>query len=328
MPTMKEIGVAAGVSLTTVSKVLNNNFTKVSDETKNRILSIAEEMNYRPNRIARMLAKKESKIIGLMIPDITNPYYAQVAKGAMDICEANGYKVFVGNTAIKHEKETDFIQAFNEYGADGIILYGGGNYIKETGIHNYVTINSLFRGSNCVYVDEIKGTYGITQYVISRGHKNIAFIGSGNYQKPTDNHRYSGYLNALNESGIGHDESLIKFGDYTYESGYTAAVSLLGGNTGFTAIICANDMIAFGAMKAIRESGKKVPEDISITGYDDVFFSSVITPALTTVRQPAYLLGSAAMEMLLKIIKGINDIHEICYTPEIIIRDSVRKISL
>jgi len=335
MATIKDISKAANVSIATVSKVLNGDYSKVSLETKKRILKIAKELNYRPNRLARGLASKSTGIIGLIVPDITNPYYAELAQGVENKADKLGYTIMLCNTGEDTHKENSYIDVLIEYNADGVIITGNEKASDIDNIQNlhnfnipFVLIDRMIPNVEYnVMVDNIRGAYIATEYIIKNGHRKIAFIG-GEAMAPHPMNRLQGFLQAMKDYGVEIDQNLIRIGTYHVESGYKHALELLESDSDFTAIVCGNDLIAYGAIKAIKQQGLKVPEDISVIGYDDIFISSLLEPPLTTIKQPTYDLGAYATEILIKLIKNESVEEKVkLFVPQLVVRKSVISLS-
>jgi LacI family transcriptional regulator len=329
--TIKDISKQAAVSIATVSKVLNGDYSKVSVETRDRILKVADELNYRPNLLARGLVSQQFHMIGLIIPDISNPYYADMARGMTDEALRFGYNAMISNTDQMHSREMSAIQSMAEYNVSGLILAGGTNTTPESQdlLKRYrvpfVAVENYTKGMEyCVYVDNYTGSYKAVTHLISRGHKQIAYItGFGSLHAPEDE-RLQGYEQAMADNNLPVNPYLLECGSYTLETGYRKTLQLLGRGIPFTAIACGNDLIALGAFRAIREHKLKVPQDISLVGFDDVYLSSTMEPRLTTVKQPAYEIGVYAIKMLLdRIEKRTAAVKLKCFEPSLVERDTV-----
>lgn len=331
--TIKDISRAAGVSIATVSKVLNGDYTKVSEKTRDRVLRIAEEMEYRPNMVARALVSRHLKLLSLIIPDISNPYYSDMTRGASDEALRHGYSTTLCNTDTLHEREVSSIQTMADFNVAGIILIGGG--LKEDVEANFallsrlriphVGVNNYQPGMEyCVYVDDFAGSYKAVSHLIECGHRQIAYIAGSDMEAKAD-YRLAGYRQALEDNGIQPDPFLLERGGYTAEAGYRRTLLLLARGVPFTAIACGNDLIAIGAMKALREQGRSIPGDCSLIGFDDVYLSDLLEPKLSTVRQPAYEMGICAAALLLDRIEGREvPMKNRCFQPLLVKRDSVR----
>ncbi len=329
--TIKDISREAAVSIATVSKVLNGDYSKVSDETRDRILKVADELHYRPNLLARGLVSQKFHMIGLIIPDISNPYYADMARGMSDEALRFGYNAMISNTDQMHSRELSAIQSMVEYNVSGLILAGGTNTKQESQelLRRYripfVSVENYTAGMEyCVYVDNFTGSYKAVSHLIQRGHRQIAYItGYGSLHAPEDD-RLRGFEQAMADHHLPVDPYLLECGSYTMETGYRKTLQLLGRGIPFTAIACGNDLIALGAFRAVREHKMKVPQDISLVGFDDVYLSSTMEPRLTTVKQPAYEIGVYAIKMLLDRIELRTGAEKIkCFEPSLVERDTV-----
>ncbi|WP_135552636.1 LacI family DNA-binding transcriptional regulator [Paenibacillus cymbidii] len=307
--TIKDIGREAGVSIASVSKVLNGNYANVSAETRDNILAVAKRLNYRPNRLARGLVSNRTHMVGLIVPDIASPYFAQLAKEIERSAYAAGYKLLLCNTDNDAVKVGGYIDMLLEYNTDGVI-------VAETALGDAIdrllgsgckvaTINSGVLGPEVygVYVDNVEGTYLATRHLIERGHTHIAFIGSDN-EPGKANQRLDGYMKAMGEHGLQIDYGRIKLGNYQLETGQFYAQQLLERNQRFTAIVCGNDVIAFGALNALKDNGVRVPDDVSLVGFDDVYLTTLADPKLTSVRQPVLEISRLAVGALVKLMSG------------------------
>lgn len=323
----------ANVSTAAVSKVINGDYKSVSEITKDRILEIARELNYKPNRLARSLVKNQTNILGLIVTDITNPYFSSLAKGVEDKATACGYNVILCNTDDDPAKEATYIDVLLEYNVAGVIVTGLANpdskQIQEM-VESKIPLVSIDRyvspDTVSVFLDSFRGTYIATEYLIKKGHSKIAFI-SGDATLKVPNQRLNGYLQALKDYNLQEDVSLIKLGMYHMEDGHQYTLELLENKREITAIVCGNDLIAYGAIKAIKEKGLSVPQDISVVGFDDIYLSSMFEPALTTIKQPIYDIGSYAVDVMIRLVKNEAVNQKIKYFgPEIIERNSVRDL--
>lgn len=332
MATIKDICKLADVSTATVSKVLNGDFSKVSEKTKQRILDTARELNYRPNRLARSLVKQRSNIIGLVVPDIANPYFADLSRGVEDYARNFGYKIILSNSDESREKEQEYLEVLMEYAVDGIIITGNNTSEDDLAAYHHaipmVAIDRYLGDDVCtVGIDNVTGSYIATEYLIRNGHSKIAYVGGAILDTHLPQNRLHGYLKALRDHHLPIEPALIEGGTYQYETGVRCTNRLLDLKEPFTAMVCGNDLIAFGALHALKEHGMQVPRDVSLVGYDDIYLTELIEPPLTTIRQPTYELGRTAMEYLVKLMnhQPISDrVHN--FAPQLVIRQSVRKI--
>lgn len=336
--TMKKITIAdiarmAGVSKATVSRVINNNPDGMSDHVRKRIRDIIESVGYQPNMIARSLVTASPKEIALIIPDIANPFYPALLRGLEDYAQKNAYTVFVCNTDGDVNKEEEYLLKFAEKRIDGIILT---SYANEYSKHNLNRIqsfampkivmldyrNDVLDYSALIQCDNIYGGYVAVRHLLEQGRRKIVHI-TGKMHMLAVIDRLVGYRKALEEFGLLYDETLVHFGQFAIESGEEMAEKLLSTNREFDAIFCGNDLIAMGVISLLNKNGKRVPEDVAVVGFDNTFFSRILSPSLTTVDQNAYEQGRLAAETLISIIEG-NPIEKspVLIKPELIIRNS------
>ncbi len=333
--TMKDIAKLADVSIGTVSRVINNDKNGVGSEKRDEILRIIEETGYVPNSIARSMITKHSSIIGLIIPDISNPFFPLLAKGAEECAQRAGYSLFLCNTNSDDSYELKQIAIMKEKQVDGIIIStckgNDSEHVRKISSGNTpivfvdepVACEEVFG----VYLDNMLGGYQTTKHLIDLNHRRIAYF-TGPKESLSSYQRLDGYKKALQEANIPFDEELVAFGSYSKENGYKQFMSLIQrGKRGieFTAILVASDVTACGVYSAARESGLSIPEDISVAGFDNVLSAniSLYPPILTTVNQPTYQMGEFATEMLIKRINGIKPRKKIIeLEPELVIRSS------
>lgn len=333
--TIKDIARRAGVSIATVSRVINNKSEGVGRETREKILDIVKELNYYPNRIARGLVTKKTNILGLILPDISNPFFPSLARGVEDTASRYGYNMILCNTDNKKEKEETYISVLKENNVDGI-LYTSVIRQKDKNVKKLLQSKIPFvlldRSINVrdipkVFTDGVSGMQQMINYLIENGHRRIAYI-SGPKSNSSTEQRLKGYRKALGDAGISADHTIMKDGDYKISSGYKNMLELLDEGGNFSAVACANDLMAVGALEALKDRGIKVPEEMSITGYDDIYIADVTSPKLTTVAQPKYEMGCIAAELLVKLVQGeeISE-REVVLQPSLVIRESVAKRS-
>lgn len=333
MATMKDVAKAAGVSLGTVSNVLNNVPT-VTEENRQKVLKAIKELKFIPNTAARTLKTKTSKSIGLVIPDITNPFYPELARGVEDAAKKAGLTVFLCNNDRNIQKEREYIRVLIEKNVDGIILVkpniqaGEIDEIREKCEVVLVDINNIDdKEYDVVNVDDYQGTLNGLNILYEYGHKRIGFI-TGLLESQSSRYRYEAYIDFLKEKGLEYDEALVKKGSYDWYSGYKAGSELLRLLDAPTAIFASNDLMAIGVLKAARERRLNVPYDLSVMGCDDIDMASLCTPQLTTVRQPKYEIGTASVELLLNRLNSTDKNRsrkgkQIELKTEVIMRESV-----
>ena len=307
--TLKMVAERAGVSVNTASRAINHK-SDINQETKKRILKVAQELGYVRNDTAVALRTKKTGTLGVVIADNRNPFYAEVLNGMEVAAREKNYHIILANTQRDYKKEEEAINLLLAKRVDGLLIapvQDRDDDIKKLVEANipFVIVGRDFENIevDAVYNDEVKGGFLATEYLIKKGHKRIALIDGFLYKSPAKG-RLDGYKKALNKYRISLDESLISVGDINIEDGYERTRQMLGKNLDFTAIFAYNDMMTFGVMQAIREKGLRIPEDIGLVGYDDIPFSSLISPALTTIRIEKQELGIESVKLLLSHING------------------------
>jgi LacI family transcriptional regulator len=310
MVTRNDVAEAAGVSPSTVSYVLNDGPRGVSESTKERVLKVVSKLGYHPNAIARSLRTKRVGMVGLMVPDISNPFFAGLSRGAQDVAKEKGYFVVVCNTDGQLRQEISLMRSLYEHCMEGIIIdpveveSRDLKFLLERSVP--VVLSGLDKdtaAADCAGVDDTQAAADAVGYLMALGHKEIALI-TGPLTQRRMSHRPEGYRKALIEHSIAYRDDLVVNGDYSQGSGYNCAQELLQRRVKFSAVFAANDLMAIGAMVAIQERGLRVPEDVSIVGFDNIPESNVATPKLTTIDNPHYAQGKATAEMLFERISG------------------------
>ena len=330
MANIVDVALKAKVSIATVSRVVNKSPHKVNPITKERVLEAIKELDYRPNALAKGLLMKKTMTAGIIIPDISNPYYAEIVRGVQDMADHYGYAVILLNTDRNPERIMKHIYFLREKAVDGIIFSGGiihGEKILSSlkELEDRVVVIGRHKvGFSAVTIDNTGGAMKATQHLIDLNHRRIGFIG-GPDRSTSSKERLSGYRTALTQNALAVDKDLIKKGDLTPMSGYLAAKEMLK-YAGITAIFTANDQMAFGAIRAAKERGIRVPQDLSVVGFDNIPFSSYFDPSLTTVEIPMYQLGAAALEMLVNLISGKNTEKFRWFETKLLVRDSTAKL--
>ena len=305
--TIKEIAEMANVSSATVSKILNGKDKYISEATRQRVLEIVEREGYIPNAIAKSLKMKSTKTLGIIIPDVMNLFFSELARGIEDAAERKGYSVILCNSDNKEAKEERYIQVLQEKMVDGIILTASEKSVSKSLKRRNTPMVLLDREIliddkvGRIVVDNEEGAYTSTSYLIDKGCKNIGVISSDNINK-SSGQRLKGYERAILESGMKYDENKIFLQNYTIDTGYEGTLTLLD-RTEIDGICCGNDLIAIGAIKALKEKGINVPGEVKIIGFDDIHISQYLDPPLTTMRQPIYEMGEEAVKMLISIIE-------------------------
>lgn len=308
--TIYDVARESGYSMATVSRVVNGS-TNVKPDTRKKILETIERLGYRPNAVARGLASKKTTTVGVVIPDISNSFFAEVARGIDDIASMYKYNIILSNSDKNIEKELSLINTLLEKQVDGLLFMGGEVTEDHLTIFNSSSVPIVLAATKdpknifpSVDINHKKAAFDATNAFISTGHKRIAFI-SGPLTDPlTGYERFQGYKQALEEANITFDENLVRVGNYHYKSGMDASSYFLGLDNKPTALLAASDEMAVGAIHAIQDKGFNVPNDIEVRGFDNIPISSMVRPLLSTVAQPQYDIGAVAMRFLTKHING------------------------
>lgn len=326
--TIRQISEAAGVSVATVSRALNDSDHPVNPETKQRIIDIATKLGYHPNHIARSLRADRSPIIGIICDDITSPFTTMIVRGVQDRLKADGYFCVVINTDWDPAVEQRAIQDMTGYLIEGIIF-------AETS-HQFASVELNISDKKCVFVhrlfptgfphsvipDELYGSRLAVDHLIQLGHKRIGHL-SGSKDFYSTEERLLGYKTMLEENGIAFDPALVEPGNFDIEMGYTAASKLLDLPEPPTAIFAGNDLMAVGAIYAAQDKGLRIPEDLALVGYDDHHAATISRPKLTTVSLPCFEMGQASAELLLALLNDeTTESQEIKVKGELLIRES------
>ena len=337
MITLEDIADKTTTSVSVVSDVLRGKGSekRISQTTQNRILETARELNYRSNQVARSLVIKRTKTIGVLVPDMETQFLPEVVGDIENTARERGYHVILCLTEDKFEEEKACIDTLVERMVDGIIISHAENgdsnikYLMELKERRKIPVVFVNRSpaeteEDFVIVDNMLGAYEAVNYLIKLGHKNIAYL-SGPTRISTLQKRFTGYKKALEEHGLKYDERLImELPDVKMESGYQSVKQLLEEGHTFTALFTVNDVVAIGASKAIRDAGLRIPEDVSIVGFDDIKIVSFLEVPLTTVNQQQHTMGSDAANILIdRIEKKITDEpQQVILKPQLVIRKS------
>lgn len=319
MPTIIDVARRAGVSIATVSRVLNGG-APVHEATRRRVEQAVAELGFSPNGLARALHSKRTRSVGLLVPDISNPYYPELARGVEDVASQHGYSVVVCNTDGRPDKRREYMRVLREKRVDGVILAGGATEedqaqpISGESWPAVVGIGYRLPGCVAVGIDNVRAAYEATTHLVQLGHRRVALI-AGPLRRLSIRDRVAGYRQSLLEHGIEPDPALIQEGDFRPASGYSAARALLALPEPPTAIFAANDRMAIGAMAAVIDAGLRIPEDVALVGFDDTPLSAYIRPALTTVKVPSYEMGAAAMRQVLALLSKSRDVQPLILLP-------------
>ncbi len=334
-PSIKDIARLARVSHPTVSRALQNS-PLVNAQTAAKIRKIADETGYRASAVARGLVTQRTRTIGLVVTTVADPFAGAVACGVEQAANDHGYNLFLASSNADPECERNMVQMFAERRVDGIIVTSsrvGALYLPLLERLNVpiVLVNDQHPGAfvHSVLIENVTGSRTAVEHLIGLGHRRIAYIGDrSGYQ--SDAERLSGYRQALAAAGIEFAAALAVQGDGRPDAAIEAADGLLALPAPPTAICCYNDMTALGAMRAIRARGLRVPEDVSVTGFDDLFFAAYLQPPLTTVRQPMQQMGRIAMENLFKLMSGEESATQgdmrVWVDAELVVRESTGRV--
>ncbi|MCZ4293396.1 substrate-binding domain-containing protein [Vibrio sinaloensis] len=333
MATMKDIARLAGVSTSTVSHVINKS-RYVSEEISLRVNSAAQQLNYRPSALARSLKVNRTKTIGMLVTTSTNPFFGEVVKGVERSCYQQGYNLILCNTEGDHERMRESINTLLQKRVDGLILMCSsleGERIEVFEQYPDIPVVVMDWGpmlftSDKIQDNSLRGGYLAAKHLIDSGHTEIGCI-TGPLVKHQALMRYEGYKRALNESGLDFNANWIIEADFECEGGFEAFNKMLAKGRLPSAIFVCNDMMAMGVINAANAKGIRIPEDISIIGYDDIHIAKFMSPSLTTIHQPKYRLGKAAVEALLnRLEKGATDAQVVQLEPTLVERATVQNI--
>jgi len=332
--TMKDVAKLAGVSLSTVSRVLNDS-SLVREETARKVQKAVEKLDYQINDSARILRTNTSNLIGVIGAGMERPFLANLLKGIEAEARERGFALIYGDSDGEFEKEQNYLNIIKQKKIDGIILITTNYYNDLLSIVKNYQIPVVFASGyisdpeiSCVTVDNVAAAYDIVEFLCQAGHKDIAFIKGPDLDLLASQERLRGVKLALRLSEIKYNPNRFIEGDFTFESGYSAAEKIINKFPDVTAIFAFNDEMAVGAIRYLKEKNIKVPEDISVVGFDGIELGKYIDPALTTIEQSGYQLGLRSIEMLNKIInkEKIED-NKVFIPHELVVRESTNKLN-
>jgi len=334
MATIKDVARIAGVSTTTVSHVINKT-RFVAEATQEKVMQAVKELNYAPSAVARSLKCNTTRTIGMLVTQSTNPFFAEVVDGVESYCYRQGYTLILCNTGGIYEKQRDYIRMLAEKRVDGILVMCSDltEELREM-LDSHADIPKVIMdwGPESSQADKIidnseEGGYLATKYLIDHGHTDIACL-SGHLDKSACKERIAGYKRALKSAGLELNEERILEGNFECDTAVLAADKIIAMDKRPTAVFCFNDIMALGLISRLQENGLKVPDDISVIGYDNIDLSGYFSPPLTTIHQPKRRVGKTAFEILLQRIKDkehekrVFEMH-----PEVVERKSVKKLN-
>jgi len=327
---LSDVATRAGLSKATVSRYMNRSII-LPQETITRIEAAIRELDYRGNSLARRLSKGGSETLGLVLPDITNPFFAELADAAEEAASARGYSLVLCITRNNPEKECQFVRWLDTCQVDGLLFTtnrpDNGLLRKEVQRHkNIVLLDEDIPGSKVpkVFIDNIQGGRIATEKLIAAGHRRIAFIG-GPDKLMSVRERYQGFCSAMQQAGLSWPPEWVMFGDYHREFGQQALHHLFSYAEPPTAVFAASDYLVLGLLDGLRSCGLRAPDALSLVGFDDANYAEFTQPRISTIRQPAQELGRTAVNIMLRLLNGEKDIpSEIRLPVEWVGRDSIR----
>ncbi len=330
MVTISDIAKLVGVSRATVSRVLNEP-DKVKPETRDRVQRAMAAHDYVYNALAGGLSTKRTHTLGLVIPTITNPVFAVSTKGIQETAGRRGYSILLGSTDYSAAMEFELVKLFQVKQVDGLIFTGApaaettAAYLKRCALPYVVTWSLVGEGeASCVSFDNVRAARHAVDYLVSMGHRCIGMIVGRFSETGRAERRWQGYRQSLAHHGLVEDERLVIQSEYTVAGGRAAMVQLLRLENRPTAVFCGNDILAYGAMAAVRDKGLAVGRDVSIVGFDDLDMSPVTDPPLTTVRIPGHRMGVLGAERLIDLIEGrVTGTLQQTLETDLIVRQSV-----
>jgi LacI family transcriptional regulator len=325
--TIAEVAKEAGVSMQTVSRVINKK-GEVSAETRQRVLEAIEQLGYRPNSIARGLALNKTLTLGLIVPDITNPFFPEIVKGAEEVALEHGYTIVLGNTNENADREMNVLRTFEARRVDGLLLCSSRlseqqllpllvKYNEVVLINRQVTLDNV----SMVRVDYVQGTTTAVSHLLAQGRQRLGFL-AGPSTSHSHHMRLQAFIRTLQENGQTYDPARVFPCAPNTEGGYQTARQMLPQYPDLDGLLCYNDLVAIGVLQACTELGIAVPEQLAIIGYDDIQAAHLVTPALTTVSISKSLLGAKATELLLKRLAGDQQGIDLVLPSQLIVRAS------
>ncbi len=335
--TLNDIADRAGVSVSTASRVLNDKAAeyRISAETVRLVRRIADELGYRPNHVARGLRLRITNTLGLLAPDVSNPFFASIVKRVQTVAHDLGYSLVVCNTNEDADLEMEHLNLLDSKRVDGLIAMPVGQDASvyhswlETGVP-LVLLDRSFDNLDApsVVVDNYGGSYEATSFLAAAGHRRIAFI-QGLPGTSTNTERLRGYRAALVDHGIPVDDDLVVGSDFREENGYIETKLLFSLDDRPTALFASSDLITLGALKAIDEENLTIPDDISLLSFDDFDFAPYLRCPLTVVRQPKELMGEVAVKLLVEQLGNPDtESKRVILRPELIVRDSIAEVAV
>ena len=326
---IRDVAAAAGVSVATVSRVLSSDAEAglVRPQTRTRVQSAIDELGYRPNDLARALLHQRTSTVGLVLPDIANPYYPPLVRAVEDGAVERGHRVVLCNTDRSPEKFQAYLDVLVKSRVDGIIIAGATTDLPADAVmrtyKTQIVAVGPHDGYHCsVGVDNRRAQRSATNHALELGHRRIGYV-RGPAGSRTADDRLAGHREALAAAGLETDNAeLILEGGFDEHAGFEAVGELVARRPRPTAIACANDRVAFGAYAALADAGLRIPEDVTVIGFDDITTAEFLRPTLTTVSVPTYDIGRHAIAMLLDAIDGVRPASSELVSTRLVVRDS------
>ena len=319
VPTIADVAEAAGVSKSTVSRVLSGNYTYIREETRQRVQDAINRLGFRPNSIARSLTSKRTQTIGILISDIGNPFYSDVIHGAEDVAIEQNYNVFLGNTNYDLQRGLDLVRSFIDRRVDGVLIMSStmsDEWLEELTRSRVPVVvvdwevKAALGSLSAISVDFHSGIYAAASHLAELGHRQFAHV-SGPLRLQTSYLRQDAFLNGLALKGQPREQVLCIESDLTIEGGRQAVQKILQQQPRPTAIFTANDLMAIGILSEVQSRGINIPSDLSIIGLDDIWLAAQTEPPLTTVALPRYEIGSLAVQTLFQLLNREEDLPPI-----------------
>jgi len=329
MVSIKDVAQAAGVSVSTVSHVINET-RFVAPDTKASVQEAVRSLGYQPSSLARALKSNRSKTLGMLVTSSTNPFFAEVVRGVEEGCYRSGFSLILCNSGEEGDRQTSYLDTLRQKRVDALVVMtvNRAPSFQEAlsgldSLPKVVLDSKPFPNACAIGDDSVLGGRLAAEHLIRRGHREIGCL-TGPKDHPRSRERYRGFALALQDAGLSLRPEWVAAGELTAAGGYEACCRLLDSGAAPRALFAFNDLMAMGAYRAILERGLSIPGDISVIGYDDLEFAPYLFPALTTVRQPSFDLGLQAAELLIRNLETKAEIPPLLQlTPELICRDSV-----
>jgi len=326
--TIKEVAARAGVSITTVSRVINNKTDSIAASTEQKVLKAIDDLDYSPNKSARALRHQKTEVIGVITPDISNPFFAKLIRGVEHEAYDRGYNTIICDTENDKKKEISYLDTLIQERVEGVIFIPTTSKLNKiyelirAGIKVIFADRALENiNASVVKADNLGGSYKLTSNLLAAGHRKIAFI-KGPKGLTTTEERYQGYRKALEENSIPVNNTLINEGEFSLEAGKEAIEKILNYSMP-DVVIGSNDLIAIGAMLKLQDMGYDIPEDIGVVGFDNIDLASFVVPGLTTVNIPSYDIGKKAFQVLIEMADETTTEDE--YEDEILLKTEIIK---